>query len=148
MIRELGYPVYLTENCGGDSFLEEVAASEGVGLIPVYTSVFMAGAILANARLFISGRYHPTILASLGGTPCIFLGSSGHKMHSLQKLLEYEYIREFPVFPLLEDIHEIKELAKTYIERGDPMRDKIKAVAKKRYEEAIRLPDMILSAGG
>jgi polysaccharide pyruvyl transferase WcaK-like protein len=143
-IRELGYPVYLTENCGGDSFLEEVAAAEGVGLVPVYTSVFMAGAILANARLFISGRYHPTILASLGGTPCIFLGSSGHKMHSLQKILEYEFIREFPVFPRTEDIREIKELAKTYINRGEPMRKRIKAVAKKRYEEAIRLPDMIL----
>ncbi len=142
-IQELGYPVYLTENCGRDSFLQEIADKEGVGLIPVYTSIFMSGAILANARLFISGRYHPTILASLGGTPCIFLGSSAHKMHSIQKLLEYEYIHEFNVHPSSSEIEEILDLSRKYLKRGEILREGIKAVAKKRYEEAIRLPDII-----
>lgn len=142
-IQELGYPVYLTENCGGDSFLQAVAIKEGVGLVPVQTSIFMSGAILANARLFVSGRYHPAILASLGGTPCIFLGADAHKMHSLQKLLEYEYIREFPVFPSSADIEEICYLAGEYLKQGETLREKMKAVAKRRCEEALRLPDII-----
>lgn len=142
-IRELGYPVYLTENCGGDSFFKTIAEKEGVGLVPVKTSIFMCGAILANARLFISGRYHPSILASLGGTPCIFLGSSAHKMRSLQKILEYEHIREFPVFPSSMEINEISDLAKEYLGRGESFREKIKAIAGRRYEEAIRLPEII-----
>lgn len=142
-VKELGYPVYLTQNCIGDSFLQIVAANEGVGLVPCNTAIFMGGAILANARLFISGRYHPTILASLGGTPCIFLGSNAHKMHSLQKLLEYEYIREFPVYPSVEETDEILELARNYLSRGERLRRKIKAVAGKRSSEAMRLADII-----
>lgn len=142
-IQKLGYPVYLTENCDGDSFFRTIASKEDVGLVPVKTSVFMSGAILANARLFISGRYHPTILASLGGTPCIFLGSSAHKMHSLQKLLEYENIQEFPVFPSDSDIEEIVNLARDYLKQGETLRETIKNVAKKRCEEALRLPDII-----
>lgn len=143
-VRDLGYAVYLTENCGGDSFLQTVADREGVGIVPVYTSVFMSAAILANARLFISGRYHPTILASLGGTPCIFLGSSAHKMHSLQKLLEYDHIREFPVYPSEQDISEIIELAQSYLAQGESLRRQIKDVARKRCEEAMRLPELVL----
>ena len=142
-VRELGYPVYLTQNCAGDSFLQTVAANEGVGLVPGNTAIFMCGAILANARLFISGRYHPTILASLGGTPCIFLGSSAHKMHSLQKLLEYEYIREFPLYSSAEETDEILELAKNYLERGEALRQRIKAVASQRCSEAMKLPELI-----
>lgn len=142
-VQGLGYPVYLTENCGGDVFLRTVAAEAGVGFVPVNTSVFMGGAILANARLFISGRYHPTILASLGGTPCIFLGSSAHKMLSLQKLLEYEYVREFPVFPSNGEVDEILELAREYLKQGEPLRATIRAVAGKRCREAKRLSDVI-----
>lgn len=142
-VRELGYPVYLTQNCAGDSFLQTVAANEGVGLVPGNTAIFMCGAILANARLFISGRYHPSILASLGGTPCIFLGSSAHKMHSLQKILEYKYIREFPLYSSTEETDEILELAKDYLNQGEGLRRRIKAVAEKRSNEAIRLADVI-----
>lgn len=144
--KGLGYPVYLTENCGGDSFLQTVAAETGVGLVPVETAVCMCGAILANARLFISGRYHPSILASLGGTPCIFLGSSAHKMSSLQKLLEYEYVREFPIYPSENDIAEIMALAQKYLERGESLRKQIKKVAMKRCDEAMKLPELIFQA--
>jgi hypothetical protein len=143
-IQELNCPVYLTETCGGDSFLQAVAAQRGVGLVPVYTSVFMSGAILANAKLFVSGRYHPTILASLGGTPCIFLGSIGHKMRSIQKILEYENIREFSPFPSSSEIDEIFHLARGYLRGGERLRESIKAVAKRQCEEAMRLPDIIL----
>ena len=142
-IKGLGYPVYLTENCGGDSFLRSVAAETGAGLIPVETAIFMGGAILANARLFISGRYHPSILASLGGTPCIFLGSSAHKMHSLQRILGYEKPREFPVHPDESDLDEVEALARDYLGQGESLRKNIKENAAKRCAEALRLPVMI-----
>jgi polysaccharide pyruvyl transferase WcaK-like protein len=141
--KGLGYPVYLTENCGGDSFLQKVAAETGVGLVPVETAIFMGGAILANARLFISGRYHPSILASLGGTPCIFLGSSAHKMHSLQKVLGYENPHEFSVYPSGSELEEILEMARDYLDQGESLRMIIKANSSKRCAEALRLPAII-----
>lgn len=142
--KVLGYEVYLTENDGRDVFLRSVAARTGTAYIPVNTSILAAGAILANARLFISGRYHPAILASLGGTPCIFLGSSAHKMRSLQEVLEYDYIREFPVFASSEECDEMIRLARNYLDEGHLMRERIRSISKRRCDEAMRLPSVML----
>ena len=142
-LRGLGYRIYLTENDVPDNFLREVAGIKNVGIVPVETAILACGAILANARLFISGRYHPSIFASLGGTPCIFLGSTAHKMRSLQEVLEYSYIREFPAFPSDAEISEIVSLARRYLEEGEERRVTIRAVAKRRYEETLRLPDIV-----
>ena len=139
----LGYEIYLTENDGRDRFLRAVAARTGTAYIPVNTSIYASGAILANARLFISGRYHPTILASIGGTPCVFLGSTAHKMGSLQEVLEYDYIREFPVFPSADDCDEIVRLARKYLDEGDSLRERIRSVARRRCDEALTLADTI-----
>ncbi len=71
-IEQLGYRVYLTENDLPDCFLQRIAREKAVGIVPVDAPILLCGAVLAHARLFISGRYHPSIFASLGGTPCIF----------------------------------------------------------------------------
>lgn len=142
-LKKLGYEIYLTENDGPDSFLRDIAITNNFGLIPVTTPIFMAGAILTNAKLFISGRYHPSILASLGGTPCIFLGSHAHKMDSLQRVLEYENGKQFSVFPSEGEISEIVSTAQKYLVQGEVLREKIKKVAAKRCEEAKQLPDHI-----
>lgn len=138
-IKRLGLPVYLTENDGRDSFLEEVAEVAGVALIPVYTPVFAAAAILANASLFVSGRYHPCIMAALGGTPSIFLASAAHKMRSLQAVLEYPQVREFPVFPSAREIEEIHAMAEGYLAGGAALRGRILATAARRAREAMQI---------
>jgi polysaccharide pyruvyl transferase WcaK-like protein len=129
-IRQLGYRVYLTENDLPDSFLQRGAKENNVGIVPANTPILMCGAVLAHARLFISGRYHPSILASLGGTPCIFLGSHAHKMASLSRVLEYDVQREFNAFPDDSDIAEIVSTARKYLEQGETLRSKIRHVAK------------------
>jgi hypothetical protein len=143
-LRELGYPVYLVESCPGDSFLQSIAAKTGAGFIPGNTAVLMGAAILANAALFVSGRYHPSIMASLGGTPCVFLQSSAHKMRSLQQLLEYQPIRELSTFPSVAEVDEIVRLARVYLEQGERVRDVVRSVAAQRCNEALRLPDLLM----
>jgi ADP-heptose:LPS heptosyltransferase len=142
--KTLGCEIYLTENDGRDDFLRTVAARTGTAYIPVNTSIFAGGSILANARLFISGRYHATILASIGGTPCIFLGSSAHKMHSLQEVLEYDRVREFPVFASEQECDEIVRLSREHLDQGEVLRERIRGVVRKRCDEAKRLPELIL----
>lgn len=139
-ILGLGYPVYLTENDAPDAFLREVARRTGAGLVPVNAPIVACGAILAHARLFISARYHPSILASLGGTPCIFLGSQAHKMGSLSRVLEYEVHQQFNAFPGDADISAILNAARNYLEQGEGLRERIRQVAKVRSEEALSLP--------
>ena len=75
-LKELNKEIYLVEVCEGDHFLRDVAKLTNTKLIPMDTPIIAAGKILANARIFISGRYHPAILASLGGTPCVFMSSN------------------------------------------------------------------------
>jgi Polysaccharide pyruvyl transferase len=142
-IKQLGYRVCLTENDLPDSFLLRVAKETDVGIIPADAPVLMCGAILAHARLFISGRYHPSIFASLGGTPCIFLASHAHKMGSLPWVLGYDAQRQFNAFPDDSEIAEIASTARKYLEQGETLRARIRQVAQSRSEEATQLPTFL-----
>jgi polysaccharide pyruvyl transferase WcaK-like protein len=142
-LTRLNLPVYLTQNDGPDGFLEEVAERVDVGFIPVQTPIFAAAGILAKARLFISGRYHPAIMASLGGTPSVFLGSTAHKMASLQRLLEYENPRMFDAFPQSAAISEIVDLSASYLAAGDLLRRRVQDAARRRAAETARLPHLL-----
>jgi hypothetical protein len=143
-LSELGYKIYFTINDGPDLFLESVAKEFNAGIVPLETPVLLAGSVLANARLNISGRYHPGIFASLGGTPCIFLDSSAHKTISLQVLLKYP---ETKIYPFILDDHscsEILQASKTFLAQGTTIREEIKETARLRYEEVRKLPEFIL----
>jgi len=142
-VRQLGYRVYLTENDGPDAFLQTVAKQKNVGIVPADAPILLCGAVLAHARLFISGRYHPAIFASLGGTPCIFLESHAHKMGSLSRVLEYDDHRLFSAFPEDAEIAEIVSTAREYLAQGEALRIRIRQVAKKHYHEAANLPDFL-----
>jgi polysaccharide pyruvyl transferase WcaK-like protein len=142
-VSNLGYRVCLTENDSPDSFLQKLAREKNLGIVPANAPILMCGAVLANARLFISGRYHPSILASLGGTPCIFLATHAHKMGSLSRLLEYDLDRQFNTFPDESEIKEIVSLAKNYLDQGEILRTKIKKIAKLRCDEATKLHSFI-----
>ncbi len=140
---KLGLRIYLIESDLPDSFLQQVAAKKQIGIVPANAPILMCGAVLANARLFISGRYHPSILASLGGTPCIFLGSHAHKMSSLPEVLNYDVTRQFDAFPNNTEIAEIVTLAQSYLEQGAKLRTRIRNVAKLRADQANDLPSFL-----
>ena len=132
--------MYLTENDWPDSFLREVAKERNIGFVPPDAPILMCGAVVAHAQLFISGRYHPSIFASLGGTPCIFMGSHAHKMGSLSRVLDYDVRREFNAFPDDSEIAEIVSTARKYLDQGETLRARIRQVAKLRSDEAAQLP--------
>lgn len=142
-LKELGKVIYLVEVCEGDMFLRDVALKTNTNLIPIDTPIIAAGKILANARAFVSGRYHPAILSSLGGTPCVFMSSNSHKTRSLQELLSYKNIKEYAVLPNAEEISEIVNDTKELIGMGNTLREEIKAKAKALNEEALTIGDLI-----
>jgi len=139
-IKQLGYRVCLTENDTPDSFLHKVAIEQDVGIVPANAPILMCGAVLAHARLFISGRYHPSIFASLGGTPCVFLGSHAHKMSSLSRVLDYDRAQEFNPFPDDNDIAQIVSTARTYLDLGETLRARIRQIVRLRCDETTALP--------
>lgn len=121
MAEELGLRLYLIECCRGDSFLRDVARDTQTPIIPVETNIRYAGYILGEARCYISGRYHPSILASLGGCPCVFMGSNSHKTLSLQNVLgiKEENNRIFSAIPDETEAIRITEYARVIMNSTD-----------------------------
>lgn len=142
-VKSLGLKTYIVETCGGEYFLNDVSEATNTPIVPANISIMMGGAILANASLYISGRYHPSILASLGGAPCIFLAANSHKTTSLQKVLEYDKPKVFEALPSDEECDKILTLARDLLKNGEGLCHHILETAKKRSIQATALLDLI-----
>lgn len=135
--------VYLIQVCEGDEFLKEVAQNTRTQLISMETPIVAAAKILAQADVFVSGRYHPAIMATQGGTPCVFMSSNSHKTRSLQELLEYENIKEFNVLPSDDEIQEMCNMVLYYLNNMDITRERIQKKAFDIYKQARTMKDLI-----
>lgn len=131
--------IFLVEVCEGDSFLRDVAYRTNTGLIAIDTPILAAAKILANADAYVSGRYHPAILASQGGTPCVFMSSNSHKTKSLQELLEYDFVHEYYVLPSDAEIEEMVIKTKEVISAGKNLRIKIQKRSFELKEMALKM---------
>ncbi len=147
-LLELGYPVHVAISDGRDGFLEDVARDLGLGVIPLGTPIHLAAAVLGRARLFVSGRYHPTIMAALGGTPCIYLDTGAHKMQSLAGLLAEDSEPVFSAAPDTDEIAQIRELAAARLAAGATLRDHLSTLAAQRATEVASLGPLIADTAG
>ena len=138
-----GYNVYIVIPCSGDDFLIEVSKTTNTKLIPVDTPILAAGKVLANASVYVTGRYHPAILASLGGTPCVFMGSNSHKNISIQEVLEYDNPHEYFEVPDENDIESIVNECKEILSIGSKVREKIKLRSSQLSEISITMRNEI-----
>lgn len=134
--KALKINVYIVVPCDIDNFLIEVGELTHTPVITVDTPILAAGKILANASVYITGRYHPSILASLGGTPCVFMDSNSHKNVSLQEILNYENPHEHRSLPDDEEIEAIIREARIYLSAGESVRERIKGRAKELAQKA------------
>lgn len=145
-LRQLGCDIYVTENDTPDMYLRSVAKEKGITVVPADAPIRTCASLLAHARLFLSGRYHPSIMASLGGTPCIFLGSHAHKMGSLAGLLQYDERKEFCAVPDDAEIEDIVALARNYLQQGESLRARIREVAASLCAQVAGLPQLIANS--
>jgi len=142
-LKELDPRVYLVPTGAGDRFLYDVAEKTGVPIVPTEVPILMGGAILANARLFVTGRYHPSIMAAAGGTPCVFLGADSHKTRSLQRMLGYEDPHVFSAIPSPDEHDDLLARGRELLQGGQPVRDRIQREAQARAEETEELATLI-----
>ena len=119
----------------GDGFLKQIADELNEIYIEPSINILLGGYILANATAYISGRYHPSILASIGGTPCVFLESNSHKTYSLQKVLKYDNCIVFPIKEDENNINNIIQNTINKIEQGDLLRRNIETSVVKLGNE-------------
>ena len=108
-----------------DDFLEDVASRSDATFLRHRLNVLLGAHVLANATAVIGGRYHPGILASLGGAPCTFLACASHKTLSLQRLLESPEEQVFPIDPAPQNVDAVIRHVTKQIEMGSSLRDQI-----------------------
>lgn len=109
-ILKKSYRVVIVQTCMGESFLWQVASQTNTKIIDVRTNILFGMSVLANAQCYISGRWHPSILASLGGTPCVMLSSNSHKSAAIYKELKYDTGASIFFNPPMDD--DIPEIVK------------------------------------
>ena len=98
--------------------------------------------ILGNADLFISGRWHASIMASLSGTPFLLWGSDSHKTRALHVIFDSPY-RFFNVDSLPIHLDDLLEDAKAIIAAGPSLREKIRKKAEELGNDSLRMLDCI-----
>jgi ADP-heptose:LPS heptosyltransferase len=143
-LKSLGTKIILVQACAGDAFLKDVGKATQVPIVPLETPILLATLILAKSSLFVSGRYHPSIMASLGGTPCIFLASNSHKTRSLQEVLEYPEIIEYSAYPNQEECENITKQATQFLRQEDILRLSIKKTVKKNSKKSLDLIEHLI----
>lgn len=111
--------------CPGDKFLKEVAQMTGAPFVSVETSTQLAVDFFSEASCFISGRYHPMILASVSGTPTIAFDSNSHKTRSLHELLGLIDQPYFELKNLRADTPAIIKHVRSIIDHEQAIRAKI-----------------------
>lgn len=72
-----------------DRKLAETLDGTGIARVDPKVPLSAASRLLWNATAVVSGRYHPSILASLGGTPFVLMTSNSHKTRSLYDVVPF-----------------------------------------------------------
>lgn len=111
---------------GSDRKIFEALAHElGLPRVGVTTPTLQALDLLANAELLISGRWHPSILSSLGGAPPIMLTANTHKTAAIPIQLELD-AQVFDALNLRKEVPSILALADEYLAQGSGLRGSIR----------------------
>lgn len=134
-LKKLGLPVVLVET-DDETFMHCVAEKTGLPLVPWQTPIAAGAGLVAGASVFVTGRFHPSIMASLGGTPAVYMGSNSHKNLTLQKVLEYPEPKEYACCPKKEDIRLIINSVHELLEKGEAERNRIREVVRRRDLQA------------
>jgi polysaccharide pyruvyl transferase WcaK-like protein len=129
-------PVVLTVPCPTDEkIFRPIARSLNLPLIALTTPTQQAVDILGNAAAYISGRWHPSIMALTGGTPIITLTANTYKTQALMQQIELD-APTFDALMLHKEVGDIVDLAKVYLEQGEVLRDQLRNRACRLAAEA------------
>ncbi|MBL8800201.1 MAG: polysaccharide pyruvyl transferase family protein [Planctomycetia bacterium] len=110
--------VVLTAPCHVDErILRQVSRKLNLPLIGRSAPTQQAVDILGNAQLHISGRWHPTIFAAVGGAPAITLTANTYKLNGLNELLGLS-TPTFDALALERQVDDIVDLAAVYFRQG------------------------------
>jgi polysaccharide pyruvyl transferase WcaK-like protein len=130
---------------GGNTDINRVARKTSIGVVNLkncsYHDLFH---VLQGSEIFISGRWHASILSVLANTPILLWGSDSHKTKSLYTLLDYPYsFYEVNTFPIHIDemVNEVREIIKEKVQVKRLLNEKSLVLSKRAIENVTFLGD-------
>lgn len=115
-LEEVCPQVLLTVSARADEhILAPVAERVGLDMVGLNLSVRNSLNLLANASLYVGGRYHPTIFSLKGGVPVIPFSANTHKIEGLLDLVGVD-AEVFDPFRLPRTTDSIRDLATSYLD--------------------------------
>lgn len=117
-LKEVCPQVLLTVSARADEhLLAPVAERMGLDMVGLNLSVRDSLDLLANASLYVGGRYHPTIFSLKGGVPIIPFSANTHKIEGLLDLVGLD-AEVFDPFSLPRTAGRIRDLARARLDSG------------------------------
>jgi hypothetical protein len=151
-LKEFDLKIFLFKSCAKNGYeckiFSQVSKNTGCIVIPQDVNIVQICAILGNARAMVGGRFHPAVLASIGGTPCIMTSANCHK--SAGFLDYFADIYKSKVYDVnLEKDEDIKDIVKevSVVLGDDGLRDKVKNRAIELGEQATDMRNIVNTEG-
>lgn len=117
----LGLEPVIVPTCSGDDWMVPVAKAANRLVTDPGLGLAAGQLLLSRASCFASGRYHPSILAALSGTPLVLMASNSHKTSSLQEVLGGGP-EELPFLTQTSDLSPIVEAIRAAVESEPDVR--------------------------
>lgn len=147
LIEELsavaGRPV-MVASAPSDRSIEAVARAVDAVYVDDLTDYREFMALVEDAQLLVSGRYHNPILAAIVGCPSITVGSTNHKVHGACEILEGLNGSPFDGTDLRTELDAIVARATELVGAREQVRQDLLAVCDRRRSEAIALGTYVM----
>ena len=107
--------IFVDGYCGENKLINQIIKENNIGFIGPqncdYRNLYQ---VFKRSEVFVSGRWHASILSVLANTPIVCYGADSHKTRSLYAILEYPY-RFFETSSLPVNIEELVKTVKEVI---------------------------------
>lgn len=145
-LRKAGVGVLLTASDVPDErVFRRLAADNGLPLVGLATPVQQAVDLLAGARAYVGGRWHPAIFGLLGGTPFVPLSTNSHKLKGLAEEFGLPQPRA-DASDLTAAVPDVLAVALDHINSGAALRQRLRAQADRQRVGAAELFDLVPGA--
>ncbi|HEY4969467.1 MAG TPA: polysaccharide pyruvyl transferase family protein [Steroidobacteraceae bacterium] len=139
---EVGQLVVVVADTPDGHLLRPIAEALQLPVAEVNMPTTAAAGLLANASALVSGRWHPSILATLGGTPCVMIEGNTHKCLALSQLFDFPFIR---AGDFNERTSYIADEIQRMISQEASLRERTRAIAQTCRAQAPRHVRILLS---
>jgi polysaccharide pyruvyl transferase WcaK-like protein len=136
-VEQQGLGVVMVATDSRDDWMRNLAGSPSTHFVEARVPLAVGMSVLAGSAAFVSGRYHPSILAADLGVPTVLMASNSHKTRSLQRLLGRDPV-EFGFFSHEEELPALLEATVAAAATGADGRAAIRATAVEQADAVRR----------